>query len=78
MSRLEALEDCAKVLEHILTDVSLEWYVQQFAQTPAPGSSGTVAAIHNKELINRAGVAFERGRTALNYLKACTEETQND
>lgn len=72
----EALLDCVKSLRDILSTVSLDWYVQQFAQseTSQGMSSGIVAKIHNSELRSRTVRAFENARNSLKRY----EELRND
>lgn len=56
-----------EALEDLLSNVALDWYVQQFAQKEVVDSlsSGLVQRIHNEELVYRAKMAFEKARKAL-------------
>lgn len=54
-------------IRETLTNVALDWYIQQFARdtTPAINASGIAAVIHNQEIRDRARMAFEQLREAL-------------
>jgi len=54
-----------EALTGILTTVSLDWYVQQFARHTSPESSDTVSRVHNRETLARITEAFERARRVL-------------
>jgi hypothetical protein len=60
-------EKFREALESILSNVALDWYVQQFAkdETPRLGTSGIAAKIHNIETLQRIKISFERARQTL-------------
>jgi len=68
IARLKALvEKAEEAFHNLLSNASLDWYVQQFRRTEAPSGneSGAVATIHNRETERRAIAAFELARKAL-------------
>ena len=63
----ELVEKAEEAFHNLLSNASLDWYVQQFRRTEAPSGneSGAVATIHNRETERRAIAAFELARKAL-------------
>lgn len=64
-------ENVIASLEDILRNVALDWYIEVFSRDTRPQgtSTGTVAQIHNKELVQRARIAFEKARRELKSYK---------
>lgn len=64
---LWAEEHGVTAVEGLLSNVSLDWYAQQFGRdtTPSGASSGAASVIHNQDTHERAARAFQRLREAL-------------
>lgn len=62
--------------ENLLSNVALDWYVQQVARPEAPtvSSSGIAAKVHNSETAQRAAAAFERLRKAVAHAKRVNQD----
>jgi hypothetical protein len=65
--RLARAEKVIEAARELFSVVSLDWYVQQFGRDESPNgaTSGVVAKIHNRGLVERIAAAFSKGREAL-------------
>ena len=65
-----------ELLEGILSNVSLDWYVQNFYKQPdySNGQTGIAAKIHNIETLERISIAFKRARDALEKVRGGKDE----
>lgn len=70
LARLQAHEDAVRVLDEalfgILSNVGLDWYVDQCRRDTAPqaGDSGSISRIHNADVTRRAAQMFENAKRA--------------
>ena len=62
------MEEAREVLNHLLSNVACDWYVDQFTKSTAPNTSA--ARIHNSEVNKRAKIAFMMAREFLSRLDA--------
>lgn len=65
--RDEVLKEAVSALKGLLRNAGCDWYVKQFRRSELPSgiNTGVAAAIHNREVEQRALMAYDEARKAL-------------